>query len=91
MIWTFLHWLKTLVRKQFIKHVIFSGDYADVLTERRKWVKGKDIIIIDLSVKKKQIGKKKITALILFYTEDSLLMNWLGFHKGEVHYQLTRH
>lgn len=80
-------WLRSL----FVRHVIFSGDFADVLAARRKFAATHDVIFLGAEYKKERIGRKKLVALVVFYVDDDIISKWLGFRKGEPHRLLKYH
>lgn len=72
----------------FIKRVTFTGDFADILAQRRKWVKANEVIIVAIEDYKKEPdrkGKLKNNTMTLLYVEDNALMQLIGFKKTFVH------
>jgi hypothetical protein len=83
-----MSWIGRKIRSLFIKRVIFSGDFADILAQRRKWVKENSVIIISIKDYEKKLnrkGKLKNNSMTLLYVEDNALMYAIGFKKTFVH------
>jgi hypothetical protein len=83
-----MSWIGRKIRSLFIKQVTFTGDFADILAQRRKWVKENSVIIIAIEDYEKKLnrkGKLKNNSMTLLYVEDNALMYAIGFKKTFVH------
>lgn len=81
------------IRAHFVKRITFTGDFADVLAQRRKWVKENEVLIIGIEDYRKQPnrkGKLKNNTMTVLYVDDNPLMYFIGFKKNFVHQLLTR-
>lgn len=87
-----MSWIGRKIRSLFIKKVVFTGDFADILMQRRKWVKENSVIILgidDYSKKANRKKKQKNNSMTLSYVDDNALMYFIGFKKTFVHRVLS--
>ena len=72
------------IRMMFVKHKIFIGVHIDIITERKKFVSDRDIIIIGEKWLR-QDGHRKVHRQIIWYVENNALTRLMGFKYKKVH------
>ncbi len=70
-------WLHRL----FIQVVTFTGDYATVFDQQRRWLmdKGYTIMLLDSDYEADRVGKLKVKRVRLYYVSDNFITRLLGF------------
>lgn len=74
----------------FVRSITFKGDFADVLTARRAWIKQRreDVPVMILYINYVKADKKNLD-LKVWYVEDNIITKMIGYKKGVAHNALS--